>query len=235
MELTIKKSSFHQLVLWASRSLVPKQCVLTFSHHPMVPLISHHDVSQKKKMTTYSDRTSAVALQDHFINEARVDVVGRVINVLEKATGLPVRMAQEGERKYFAGLLRVVDNTYCSDTRRLRSTCTTPTKPANPACYFQNGVTGIDRTAESGEIGHIAAQITGNTLLATVLGGETIIHDRQWQGAADDAAFRKPLPSYAYSPTGLQGSLFKVITPVKGDLTFSNSGIFTRSSRVMER
>ena len=76
----------------------------------MVYLISHHDVSQKK-MTTYSDRTSAVALQDRFINEARVDVVGRVMNVLEKATGLPVRMAQEGERKYFAGLLRVVDNT----------------------------------------------------------------------------------------------------------------------------
>lgn len=52
-------------------------------------------------MTTYSDRTSAVALQDRFINEARVNVVGRVTNVLEKATGLPVRMAQEGERKHF--------------------------------------------------------------------------------------------------------------------------------------
>ena len=62
-----------------------------------------------------------------------------------------------------------------------------------------------------------------NTLLANVVGGETIIHDRQWQGAADDGAFRKPLPSYAYSATGLQGSLFKVVTPVEGDVTFSNS------------
>ena len=33
------------------------------------------------------------------------------MNVLEKVTGLRVRMAQEGARKYFAGLLRVVDNT----------------------------------------------------------------------------------------------------------------------------
>lgn len=104
-------------------------------------------------MTTYSDRTSAVALQARFINEARVDIVGRVTNVLEKAPGLPVRMAQEGERKYFAGLLRVGDNTYCSDTRRLRSTCTTPTKPGNPALCLQNGLTGVDRTAEAGRLG----------------------------------------------------------------------------------
>ena len=36
----------------------------------------------------------------------------------------------------------------------------------------------------------------------------------------DDYMFRKPLPSYAYSPTGLQGSLFKVMAPVEGDVTF---------------
>ena len=58
-----------------------------------------------------SDRTSALALQERFINETRVDVVGRLMDVLEKATGLPVRIAQESERKYFAGLLRFVDNT----------------------------------------------------------------------------------------------------------------------------
>lgn len=63
-------------------------------------------------------------------------------------------------------------------------------------------------------------------MLATVLGGKPIIYDRQWQGAADDAAFRNPLPSYAYSPTGLQGSLFVVIPPVEGDVTFSNSRNF---------
>ena len=76
------------------------------------------------------------------------------------------------------------------------------------------------------EIGHIAAQITWNILLAAVAGGETIIYDRQWQGVADDVLFRKPLPSYAYSPTGLQGKLFKVMPPVEGDVTFFNSRNF---------
>ena len=38
--------------------------------------------------------------------------------------------------------------------------------------------------------------------------------------------FRKPLPSYAYSPTGLQGNLFKVMPPVEGDVTFFNSRNF---------
>lgn len=76
----------------------------------MISFTSHHHISQAKN-DSLSDRTSALALQDRFINEARVDVVGRVMDVLEKATGLPVRMAQESERRYFAGLLRVVDNT----------------------------------------------------------------------------------------------------------------------------
>ena len=33
------------------------------------------------------------------------------MNILRQATGLQVRMASEGERQYFAGILRVVDNT----------------------------------------------------------------------------------------------------------------------------
>ena len=39
-----------------------------------------------------------------------MDVVGRVMTVLNKVTGLPVRMTSEGDRQYFAGNLRVVDN-----------------------------------------------------------------------------------------------------------------------------
>lgn len=57
-----------------------------------------------------SNRTTALALQERFINEGNIDVIGRVMTVLKEASGLSVRMTKEGERKYFAGNLRVVDN-----------------------------------------------------------------------------------------------------------------------------
>lgn len=177
-------------------------------------------------MTTYSDRTSAVTLQDRFINEARVDIVGRTMNVLEKAPGLPVRMAQEGEPKYFAGLLRAVDNTYCSDIRRLRSTCTTPTKPGNPAFCFQNGLTDIDRTAEAGRLGISLRKSSGTPCSPLSWAGNPSSTTDSGRGRLMTQRSENPLPSYAYSPTGLQGSLSKVITPVEGDLTFPNSRNF---------
>lgn len=72
------------------------------------------------------------------------------------------------------------------------------------------------------EIGRIIAQLTWNVLLKQVPGGDTIIYDRQWQGAADDIVFRKRFPSYAYSPSGLEGRIFKVMPAVEGDLTLFN-------------
>lgn len=50
-------------------------------------------------------------LQNRFRKEANVDIVGRVRDLVEQTTGLCTRIAREGERNYFAGNLRVVDNS----------------------------------------------------------------------------------------------------------------------------
>ena len=141
---------------------------------------------------------TARSLQERLKREANVDIVGRVCSILQEKTGLPVRMAKEGDREYFAGLVRVVDNT-------------------------------IQIHADYGpfqgpgwEIGEITGQLTWNILFKQVKGGDTIIYDRQWQGKTDDERFRKPLPSYAYSPAGMQGQIFKVMPPIEGHLTFFN-------------
>ena len=68
-------------------------------------------MSLSDKDAYLSDRTTALTLQERFIKEGHVDVLGRVMTVLNKASGHPVRMAQEDEGAYFAGNLRIVDNT----------------------------------------------------------------------------------------------------------------------------
>lgn len=60
---------------------------------------------------SYLDRVStAKVLQEQFIREAGVDVLARVSKVLTEVTGLPVRVAMEGGRDYFAGMLRAMDH-----------------------------------------------------------------------------------------------------------------------------
>ena len=78
-----------------------------------------------------------------------MDVVGRVINVLTQATGFPVRMAQEGEREYFAGLLRVVDNTvqiHADFAPHVRS----PLVRSKPVP--ESKLIGVHRTAKAGRL-----------------------------------------------------------------------------------
>jgi hypothetical protein len=62
------------------------------------------------KDTYFNGVDEANTLQECFKNEANVDILSRVAAILQETTGLEIRVAQEGERKYFAGLLRVVDN-----------------------------------------------------------------------------------------------------------------------------
>ena len=186
----------------------------------MVHSVLSSDFSDKDAYL--SNRTAALALQERFIKEAHVDVVGRVMTVLNKASDLPVRMAQEGDRKYFAGNLRVVDNTvsiHADFAPHVRN----PTHLANICLLATISLISKVQDCQGWEIGRVSAQISWNILLAAVPGGETIIYDRQWQGKADDEVFRKPPPSYAYSPTGLQGRVFKVMLPIEGDVTFFNS------------
>lgn len=163
-------------------------------------------------------------LQNSFIGKANIDVVGRVMSVLRHTTGLPVRLAREDEREYFAGLLRVVDNTVQIHADFAPNVCLlskSPPKELNPPLTIP-----AKKDCAGWEIGRISAQITWNILLSAVPGGETIVYDRPWRGASDDAVFRKALPSYAYSPMGLQGRVFKVVKPIVGDLTLFNSRNF---------
>lgn len=59
----------------------------------------------------FSKVDQAKELQNRFRNEANIDVVVRVKNTLERVIGLPVRIAQEGDREYFAGLLRLINRS----------------------------------------------------------------------------------------------------------------------------
>ena len=50
-------------------------------------------------------------LQARFTHETGIDVVSRVARLVAEASGLPVRVAQEGDREYFAGLLRMINSS----------------------------------------------------------------------------------------------------------------------------
>jgi hypothetical protein len=59
----------------------------------------------------FSAVKDANVLQQRFIDEANVNVVERVRKLLEVAAGIPARIATEGDQKYFAGLLRVINSS----------------------------------------------------------------------------------------------------------------------------
>ncbi|EMR71343.1 putative signal transduction protein [Eutypa lata UCREL1] len=142
---------------------------------------------------------AASSLQKRFKQEAGVDVVGRVAAVLQEATGIETRVAREDGRPYFAGMLRVVSN------------------------YIQIHSDYGPYDGPDWEIGHVTGQLSWNVLLRKVHGGDTIIYDRPWNGDADNAAFRKAFPGYAFQPSAVQGRICKALRAIEGDLTFFNS------------
>lgn len=54
----------------------------------------------------------ARSLQERFIREVGVDIIARVKDVLHETSGLPVRLARQGDKEYFAGILRVVEGNF---------------------------------------------------------------------------------------------------------------------------
>jgi hypothetical protein len=175
-------------------------------------------------LTTCSDKDTyfdsvdeANSLQERFKQEANVDVLDRVATILQQTTGLETRIAHEGDKKYFAGLLRVVDKyiQIHADYGLYVSVTIHDSTHKHHAHY-------VSQDGPGWEIGNIAAQLTWNILLKQIPGGETIIYDRQWQGRADDIAFQKAFPRYAYAPSGVQGYILKALSAVEGDLTFFN-------------
>ncbi|KAF9882703.1 hypothetical protein FE257_005511 [Aspergillus nanangensis] len=157
---------------------------------------------QNDKKAYFQGVPAAKSLQQRFAQEANVDVLGRVTQALECASGLPVRVAREDEEKeYFAGLLRVINGS--------------------AQIHADFG----PHDGPSWEIGRICSQITWNILLRPVQGGETIVYDRSWHPPSDDQQFRKPM-SYGFSPNIIENQPFKVLTPQAGHLTLFNSRNF---------
>ncbi|KAI0014518.1 hypothetical protein F4780DRAFT_767864 [Xylariomycetidae sp. FL0641] len=191
---------------------------MKFGHYDPVlifPLLSTSGITQfdySHDMDKYLSLVEpARALQKRFIHEAGVDVIGRVRDLIHDVTGLPVRLAREGDREYFAGILRVVEGNFIA-----------PHADYGPFSDQQY------------EIGKVVGQVTWNILLENVPGGETLVHDRPWQGKPDDEMFQKERPQYAYRPHIYDGTITKVISPVEGDLTLFNSRNFHEVLRVDE-
>jgi hypothetical protein len=127
-----------------------------------------------------------------------------------------VRIAQEGDRKYFAGMLRMINSS------ALIHADFAPYVSCSSIFIFPKRPTA-QQDAPEWEIGRIESQVTWNILLSRVQGGETVIYDRPWRGEVDDKTFKKAPPSYGYSPLMVENHAFKVLQPVLGDLTFFNS------------
>ncbi|KAI1387348.1 uncharacterized protein F4822DRAFT_430102 [Hypoxylon trugodes] len=178
--------------------------ISTYNQKVVFPPLGSVGLSQfdHDKETYLSGVERASSLQKRFREEANVDVVGRVAAALQKATGLETRVALEDGRPYFAGMLRVVSN------------------------YIQIHSDYGPFDGPDWEIGGVVGQLSWNVLLRQVHGGDTIIYDRQWNGAADNAEFRKKFPSYAFQPLTVQGRIPKALAAIEGDLTFFNSRNF---------
>ena len=85
----------------------------------------------------FSKRKEACSLQDRWKNEAGVDVIQRVVDSLHRVTGMPVRLAREDDKEYFAGILRAVSHgihvhadyaPYVSSSRALIFFCARSTR-----------------------------------------------------------------------------------------------------------
>ncbi|KAI1342747.1 hypothetical protein F5Y15DRAFT_428705 [Xylariaceae sp. FL0016] len=157
---------------------------------------------QQDKLGYFAAVEKANSLQQRFVNEAGVDIVDRVRGILEKVAGIPVRIATEGDRRYFAGLLRVI----------------------NSSALIHSDYAPYD--APGWRIGQIVSQITWNVLLKQVRGGESVVYNRFWRGKEDDEGFRRTAPSYGYTTQAVENTQFKVVPAVEGDLSFMNSRNF---------
>ncbi|KAF3764030.1 hypothetical protein M406DRAFT_280107 [Cryphonectria parasitica EP155] len=171
--------------------LTPEEC------EKMLDIVKTHKIVGLHN-DYFSGIKEAESLQVRWKEEAGIDIMQRVADSLGKTTGMPVRRAKEGEREYFAGVLRALDTGI-----QIHS---------DFAPYEGAGW----------EIGRVAAQLSWNILLNKVPGGDTFIYDREWQAPEDDMAWRKEFPKYAYDPKVVEGRAIKVMSAVAGDLTFFN-------------
>ncbi|OTB12663.1 hypothetical protein K445DRAFT_76877 [Daldinia sp. EC12] len=140
----------------------------------------------------------ARSLQVRWKDEAGIDILDRVATMIQEVTNITTRVAREGDREYFAGIVRAADAGIAIH--------------ADWAPY----------ETPAWSVGNLVGQLTWNILLNPVPGGETIIYDRQWNAPDDDLAWRKAIQADTYHKKMLEGRPFKVMMAVPGDLTFFN-------------
>ncbi|KAI1802051.1 hypothetical protein F4811DRAFT_531399 [Daldinia bambusicola] len=144
------------------------------------------------------DVQQARSLQARWKEEADIDILDRVATKIQEITNIMTRVAHEGDREYFAGIVRAADAGIAVH--------------ADWAPY----------ETPAWSVGSLVGQLTWNILLNPVPGGETIIYDRQWNAPDDDLAWRKTIRADTYHKKMLEGRPFKVMMAVPGDLTFFN-------------
>ncbi|KAI0502804.1 hypothetical protein F5B22DRAFT_640628 [Xylaria bambusicola] len=155
------------------------------------------EITKTHEISEYFDNVeNARSLQARWKTEAGIDIVHRIAEKLHEITGIPVEIAQDGGREYFAGMVRASDAGI--DVH------------ADWAPY----------EAPAWAISKISRQLTWNILLNEVPGGETIIYDRQWRAPEDDLKWRPAHRTHSYQKRMLEGRPFKVMPAVPGDLTF---------------
>jgi hypothetical protein len=59
----------------------------------------------------FRKKADAISLQKRFLLELNIDIISRIRETLQQATTLPVRIATEGDREYFVGLLRFINSS----------------------------------------------------------------------------------------------------------------------------
>ena len=99
--------STHQSGWWVSLNLTIDTVIWSFLILGI--LTNPFILTAKEKYFAAGD--AARSLQKRFAREAKIDIVARVQDTLQKLTGIPVRIAREGSKEYFAGLLRLINSS----------------------------------------------------------------------------------------------------------------------------
>jgi len=128
------------------------------------------------------------------------NVWATVVNTISSLLpDVEVMVAQEGDRKYFSGIFRALNDS-------------TPIH-----CDWSP----YDSRTEDWVINRVEKQAVFNLYLASeVKGGRTVVHDRPWTPECLD--YRETI-SYGYYPEVVEGRQNCTVWPKQGDLWFFNS------------
>ncbi|KUJ21136.1 uncharacterized protein LY89DRAFT_778752 [Mollisia scopiformis] len=105
----------HQIGEYNTTNVWPRVGQVGITQFDHGPFLVKADMSQQE-LTNLVDMRSyfegveeANSLLRRWKDEAGIDIIGRILTTLQQTTGMPTRIAREGDKEYFAGLMRTVD------------------------------------------------------------------------------------------------------------------------------